>query len=403
MFAMYRLFPRSFSLLSEMATPNSAPQWTGLTAVNYEHTIKTVHDYRPWTAYGGLERPRRKAPDPRTFIWFVPDWLNVWGGGHYTLFRFANHFAKLGSHNIIYIYNNERHSSPAQLQAELDNALPDCKLQVVIDPKELPSCSGAIATTWQSAYDVRAYPFADRKFYFMQDYESQFYAHGTASMQANATYTFGFVGMTGGGWLKSRYQAHGGTAENYRFAADPGIFYPADGGRVRERVQRLFFYGRPSTERRCFELGIASLARIAEKYPEVEIVIAGLDLQVPPPFKATLMGNMSLAATGDLYRTCDVGMAFSGTNLSYLPVELMASGVPVISNNGPQVEWHCKHLENSYLCDPTPTSVLEAFDQLHGDRELRQRLADGGVATMKPLSWEAEMTKAYNHFVSFLP
>jgi glycosyltransferase involved in cell wall biosynthesis len=232
----------------------------------------------------------------------------------------------------------------------------------------------------------------------MQDYESMFYASGSASMQANATYGFGFKGITGGSWLRSQYESHGGEAIEYRFAADRTIFFPSSNkGTVRSAVKRLFFYGRPSTERRCFELGIAALALIAEKYPEVEIVIAGLDLQSKPHFPAVLLGNMSLAGTGDLYRTCDIGMAFSATNLSYLPVELMASGVPVISNNGPHIEWHCEHLKNSYLVEPVPEAVLEGFDKLYGDIELRQSLVDGGLATMSELTWDDQMSKTFSY------
>ncbi|PKU25406.1 hypothetical protein CWS72_07415 [Telmatospirillum siberiense] len=232
----------------------------------------------------------------------------------------------------------------------------------------------------------------------MQDYESLFYPWGTASMQANATYGFGFKGITGGAWLRQLYEAHGGTAENYRFAADKDIFYPAaPDGKVRANVKRLFFYGRPSTERRCFELGMACLGKIAEIYPDVEIVIAGLNLDVPPPFKAILLGNQSLKATGDLYRSCDVGMAFSGTNLSYLPVELMACGVPVLTNNGPHIEWHCHHEENAYLAEPVPEAVVAGFQALYEDKALRQKLVDGGLKTMAGLSWETEMDKIYDY------
>ncbi|XBS69864.1 hypothetical protein ABK905_00275 [Acerihabitans sp. KWT182] len=231
-----------------------------------------------------MEVPVASKDRRPVFIWFVPDWLNVWGGGHYTLFRFANHFAGFNTRNIIYIYNNQRHTSVKHLQDELMSALPDCRLEVIIDPAQLPSCAAAIATTWQSAYDVKAFAFAHQKFYFMQDYESLFYAYGTTSMQANATYSFGFIGITGGGWLKQCYESHGGRARNYLFAADRHIFHPArKDNAIREKVSRLFFYGRPSTERRCFDLGMVALKKIAERFPDVEIVIAGLDLQAHPP------------------------------------------------------------------------------------------------------------------------
>lgn len=402
-FSLFKLFPRYFILLHHKVNAGTNNVWPEMATVDPVISAGAVLDYQPWTEYGGAPAAAATRDNRPTFIWFVPDWSNVWGGGHYTLFRFANHFTNYNTRNIIFIYNNERHDSPKQLQNELATALPGCLLEVVINPALLPSCTGAIATTWQSAYHVRAFPFAREKFYFMQDYESQFYAYGTASMQANATYGFGFIGITGGGWLKQCYESHGGRARNYVFAADRAIFYPAPGNtleqqpRVRKTVSRLFFYGRPSTERRCFDLGMASLKKIARRFPEVEIIIAGLDLKARPPFKATLLGNMTLKDTGELYRTCDLGMAFSGTNLSYLPVELMASGVPVISNNGPQVEWFCRHGVNAWLADPTPQAMLEAFTTLYRDPMLRQTLADGGLATMAPLDWEAQMTDIYEY------
>ena len=398
-YALYKIFPSKFALMN-MNDAGVGPPISS--AISYEISTRFVMDYLPWVDMGGAKTPRSvpsSVADKSCCIWFVPYWDNVWGGGHYTLFRFANHFAKHGTRQIIFVYNgDDNYRKPEIYQAMLDGALKDCKLEVVVDPKLLPACEGAFATTWQSAYHVRAFPFARKKFYFMQDYESQFYAHGSASMQANNTYSFGFIGICGGTWLKSRYESYGTPALNYIFAADKDIFYPpTPNGKIRSEVKRLFFYGRPSTPRRCFELGMVALKKISEKYPDVEILIAGLSLKSPPPFKATLLGSLTLKETGDLYRTCDVGLAFSGTNLSYIPVELMASGCVVLSNKGPQVEWLCRHNENTYLTDPAPQAVLEAFDELYANAELRQKLVDGGLKTMSTLSWENEIEKIYNY------
>lgn len=394
--SIYKLRPKWFSLLTTRFFRSGTVDTQN---ISYDILMSDVYRYSSWEEMGGWPTPypvKDLNEKFKTFIWFVPDWSNVWGGGHYTLFRFANHFAKNGTNNIIYIYNNQRHSDSMQLQNELIWAVPDCKLKVIVDSKKLPICDGAIATTWQSAYSVKAFEHAKNKFYFMQDYESYFYAFGTASMQANATYSFGFKGITGGTWLKRCYESHGGTAVNYRFAADKKIFYPYDSKNlIREKVKKVFFYGRPSTERRCFALGLAALQLISNKYPDVEIVIAGLELDTAPPFPATMLGNLTLAATGDLYRTCDIGIAFSATNLSYLPVELMASGVPVISNNGEHIEWHCKNMENAYLCDPVPEAVLSAFDDLYNNKNLRYKLAKGGIDTMEDLTWDDQMQKIF--------
>jgi glycosyltransferase involved in cell wall biosynthesis len=361
--------------------------------------IAATYDYWNWQSdVGGASVPQA-SPDKRDcFIWFAPYWLNVWGGGHYTLFRFANHFAKKGTRQIIYTYDNAQRSAE-ELTAELKSAIPGCQLEVMTNPKLLPECAVALATTWQSAYYVQAFPFAKSKFYFMQDFESQFYAHGTASMQANNTYGFGFHGIAGGSWNRAMYESFGGKAEHYIFSTDRDIFFPAaEGGKVRDKVARIFFYGRPSTERRCFELGIASLKKIAEKFPNIEIVLAGLDMEGSYlPFKATLLGSLSLAETGELYRSCDIGIAFSGTNLSYLPVELMACGVPVVSNKGPHVEWFCQHMVNSVLTDPVPTAVLQAVEMLVNSRETRQSLATAGLAETAKRTWDSEMERIYNY------
>ena len=236
----------------------------------------------------------------------------------------------------------------------------------------------------------------------MQDYESQFYAHGIQSMQANNSYTFGFTGITGGTWLKEIYESYGGKAQNYIFSSDKNIFYPLnEDGKIRNKISKLFFYGRPSTERRCYELGMSSLEAISNKYPDLEIVIAGLNLKEKPEFKATLLGNLSLAETGNLYRTCDAGIAFSATNLSYLPVELMASGCPVITNKGPQTEWYCNK-NNSIIVDPVTSSVLEGFDRLYNSYELRQNLVLEGLAKSKLTSRDEEMEKIYKYVVENL-
>ncbi|WP_041774166.1 rhamnosyltransferase WsaF family glycosyltransferase [Leptospirillum ferrooxidans] len=385
-YAFYKIFPGSFLLL--------------LSKGRGEVPIaeNPVYDYTDWSSFGGAQKITGPPMAKKTFIWFVPDWSNVWGGGHYTLFRFANYFAQKDTRNIIYVYNNERHLSSNNLQTELNEALPDCRLEVYVDGRCLPECSAAIATTWQSAYQVRSFPFSKEKYYFMQDYECYFYPFGTTSLQAKTTYTFGFKGITGGGWLKHCFEMHGGKAQDYFFAADKEIFFPfREANFIRPKVKRIFFYGRPSTERRCFELGMKVLKKISENYPDVEIVIAGLKLAFKPNFQATLLGNMSLKDTGNLYRTCDIGIAFSATNLSYLPVELMACGVPVLSNNGPQVEWMLKNQVNSYLTDPVPQAVFDGFKKLYDDFDLRQMLGIGGVNTMKNITWDSEMEKIYHY------
>ena len=341
-----------------------------------------------------------------TFIWFIPNCSNVWGGGHYTLFRFANHFAnKYNTKNIIFLYDYDKytHDSVEHFNSELNKALPNCRLEVATQFDTLPACNAAIATTWQSAYFVDHFNKSLKKFYFMQDYESLFYAAGTNALQANYTYSFGFTGITGGLWLKSIFESYGGKAQEYIFNADRDIFYPPQNRSTLNDVTRIFFYGRPSTERRAFELGMDALTLIAHQYPQIEIMIAGLDGVDQPNFNCTLLGNLTLKETGNLYRTCDIGIALSATNLSYLPVELMASGCPVVTNQGPQVEWFCKNQENALVVPPTPQCIFKAVELLINNTELRAQLIKKGLETIHATTWEQEMDKIYHYIMKNLP
>lgn len=338
--------------------------------------------------------PEDKATIP--FVWYVPYWTNVWGGGHLTLFRFADMLHKMGNPNYLYIYNIAL-TTAQQLEADLQRALPGTQIRVLTDPKDMPAKHVALATTWQSAFEVVKHSKLQRKMYFMQDYESVFYAWGTQSIQANASYELGFPAITGGTWLKSCYEKHAGpgTANNYVFSVDKTIFYARKD--LGSEIKKLFFYGRPSTERRAHELGIAALREIHKKYPHIEIVIAGLDGLAKTDFPSTMLGNLTLAQTGELYRTCDVGMALSATNCSYLPVELMACGVPVLTNNGPQSEWFCENEINSLTCDPFPSAFVRALDRLVESRELRVKIAEGGLATIAKTTWQNEAEKIHGY------
>ena len=322
------------------------------------------------------------------YVWFVPAWSNVWGGGHFTIFRFA-HLMSKSRRNVLYIYDNNGRFDDKYFIASLNQAFPGNKLEVWVDPKQIQSSIIPIATTWQSVYSLLNYSSSKLpKFYFMQDYESWFYAHGTESMQAQASYEQGLIGITGGPWLLSKFQEHGGEGLNYMFTVDHDIFYPLESHP--KSVRRIFFYGRPSTERRCFELGIAALKIVKERNPEIEIVFAGLGGISNVGFEATFMGNVPLPELGDLYRSCDLGLALSGTNLSYLPVELMACGIPVVTNSGPHVEWYCKNEENSLVAAPFPSSIASAITRLIEDSDLRAHLRHMGLEKSKMTNWVTE-------------
>jgi len=268
----------------------------------------------------------------------------------------------------------------------------------------VPYADLAFASTWQSAYYVVKFNKTRGKYYFIQDFEPYFYPAGTSFALAENTYKWRIPAITFGQWLSNLYvENYNSIAQDFIPCADQKIFKPILGS-PRDEVQRLFFFARPISERRAFEIGINTLKKIKNKYPSLEIVIAGsiginLD-KYSIPFAFKDHGSLTLEETAKLYQGCDIGLCFSITNLSFLPLELMASGCLAITNRGPTVEWLLKDNFNCLLADPLPSSLAEKFDLAIGSYELRKRIFDEGLRTINSTSWEKEFERVINFILT---
>jgi glycosyltransferase involved in cell wall biosynthesis len=350
-----------------------------------------------WT----LSRTRRLS----TVNWFVPDFYHVYIGGVYTIFRFADFFLRKGVGTRLLLIENPVHTDPSRVKSELASVFPAMKdLEVLILPKEVPSSDISIATRWDTAYWVLKQRNTRAKYYFIQDFEPLFYPAGVKYGLAEATYRFGFIGITNGPHLAEMYRReYGGKAKYFTPCVDKSLFYP-DLNASRTSVKRVFFYSRPSIQRNAFELGISALEKIKAAHPDVEVVMAGDDLRgVSIPFQYRDYGLLKLEETARLYRTCDVGMSFTWSrHPSYIPLELMASGCAVISNVNPAFGWILRDGENCLLSEPCPTAIAQAFDKLYENHRLRQAFIEQGLKAVSTSNWEDEMEKIYGYILGQL-
>lgn len=264
---------------------------------------------------------------------------------------------------------------------------------------ELPAVDMAVATWWTSAYWVLRHPRAGVRAYFVQDYEPLFTAAGTRSALAEQTYRLGLYGIfnTRGlyEYVTSQYGMEGCFFEP---AVDGALFHarrPERRGPV-----RIFFYGRPGNERNGFELGLAALAALKRELGEaVEVVCAGAEWSPESYGVRGLVQNLGLLPaerTAALYRECDVGLCFMFTkHPSYLPLEMMACGVAVVTNDNPANHWLLRHEENCLLAAPTPTCVLEQLRRVVVDAALRARLSARAAERARSHSWEQAVEEVW--------
>jgi glycosyltransferase involved in cell wall biosynthesis len=354
-----------------------------------------------------IDSYRRGGPvEIRTVQWFLPFFHHVYFGGVHTLLRFADHFARVhGVENRFHCYDVGPDKVP-QLKRKVAAAFPSLATAPFtsagrVELHRLPACDAAIATLWTSAYPVLHLRQARAKFYFVQDFEPEFYAAGAASAFAEETYRFGFPGIVNTPGLAEVYRSYGNPAESFVPAVDVERYHPADVARDPMAPVRVFFYGRPKSLRNSFGLGIAALAELKDTYGDgVEIVCAGENWSPGQFGVANRIRNLGVLATLDevaeLYRSCDIGLVFMQTkHPSYQPFEFMASGMATVSNFNPATEWLLRDGENCLLAAPFPTPTAERLGQLVTDPELRARIVAAGLEEVRALSWEDQIERVW--------
>ena len=283
-----------------------------------------------------------KDSDSLKILWFIPD-FGIGSGGHLNIFRMIFNLSKFGIKSDIAICGNSQWLNNKIAKETIDKHFFELDSKIIIlkeknDIDLLGEYTIAMATSWQTAYYVNYFSNCYKKTYFVQDYEPYFYPVGSSYVFAENTYKFGFYGVTAGSWLSTKLsEDYNMNCDSFSFSYDRELYFKH---KKRENKRRVFFYARPPTDRRAFELGLLVLKKLCDKNSDIEVVLAGWDTsEYYIPFNHFNPGVVALSELSHLYSQCDVALVLSFTNLSLLPLELLASGCPVVSNSGENNSW----------------------------------------------------------------
>lgn len=325
---------------------------------------------------------------PNTVNWVIPAFA-AGSGGHINSLRFIAMLVERGYLCRIIVDAGPWIGSSKEVGIRLRKAFGPVDAEVHVGVKTAPASFAAVATGWEQAHSVRNAMKARERFYFVQDFEPWFCAHGSEYHFAEDTYRFGFTGITAGNWLAVKLRSeYGMTCYPTGFSYDKQVYGP--GPRTPHVGHRVFFYARPSTERRGFELGLLALNRLCAMVPDVTVVFAGADLsRYTIPFRHESLGSVSVGQLPELYRSCDIALVISMTNLSLLPLELMACGIPVVSNAGPWTEWLLQR-SSVVLAETNVPALSDAMHSVLTDEAERIRVGAAGMAFAATTSWERE-------------
>jgi glycosyltransferase involved in cell wall biosynthesis len=330
------------------------------------------------------------APEPMTVNWVMPPFPKG-SGGHQNICRFVYMLEKRGFRCCIVVAAGPWFGTPEDVRERIRSWFFPVDASVVLGIENAPPAHITIATAWMTAYDVRRFQSTRHRCYFVQDLELLFFAAGSGSAFCEATYGFGFEGITAGSWLEKKLAVdYGMRTRSVGFSCDRSIYWPRPRQDMRRRI---FFYGRPSSERRAFELGLLVLEHVCKSHDDLEVIFAGGDLdEFEIPFTHRCVGIMDFEGLALLYSECDVALVLSMTNLSLLPLELMACGVPLVSNRAPCTEWLLTD-ENAQLAAPTIEALRDAVCEVLDNPQRREQLRAAGLTAAANTSWDREGDK----------
>ncbi|CEQ10469.1 glycosyltransferase [[Clostridium] sordellii] len=282
--------------------------------------------------YLDFSKVENDLPEKIDSICFVIPGMLEHSGGHTSILRLGTNLYELG-YDIRYLsYSNQSIEELKKIaSANLANykgSMHD-KSEIKIIENDI-----VIATLWDSVYYAKK--MKGYKMYFIQDYEPYFYTYGEKHLLAKKTYDLGLHMVSLGKWNKYMIES------NYTVNVDY-IDFPYEkseynymerdfsGYKIRKEFN-LAVYIKNDEKRAPFIIqSIMGYLKndFAKKGIKLNIYYFGENKNIKLNNGENL-GKLNKKELFDLYRKCDFGMVASLTNISLVPYEMIATGLPVI-------------------------------------------------------------------------
>ena len=267
-------------------------------------------------------------------ISFILPPLSAYSGGHTSVFRLGTRLAQFGYEVEYIIFGAKRNSESDKIA---DTLLKDRKGEIKFWDEQTEFVSDiVIATNIESVFFAKK--MSGYKFMFVQDFEPYFYERGDRFLYASKIYDLGFHLISLGGWNKKQIEKH--TENSSRidvidFPYEPKEYnFPnRDYAKYKNKEDfKLCIYIRTTPRRLpffCQFLAGKLIEEFERQGKKLEVFYFGEDKAINY-LNGKNIGKLSKSELQNLYRSCDFGMVASLTNISLVPYEMMATGLPII-------------------------------------------------------------------------
>ncbi len=330
-------------------------------------------------------RPKKRL----TINWLVPEPFPG-AGGDVGIFRVIRYLAEFGHQCQVYVvtYRAMAGFSSERIRANIREHFGETPAQYHRFAGEIGNADCTFATFWPTVENLLGLLKGGRRYYLVQDFEPSFYPDEPHhARRAENTYRAGLRCITLGPWLaKLLRERYGATADHFDFAVDTKVYRPRP---VERRAgRRVCFYARPATPRRAYEMSLAAFRLLKARLPEVEIAFFGAnELEPLPSFPFVQRGQLTSEELALLFSSSDVGVVFSLTNPSFVPLEMIAAGCAVVEIASERWEGTLAHGRDAWLVEATAEAVAEGVVELLENDALRTRLVENGLRRTRTMSW----------------
>jgi len=324
------------------------------------------------------------ASDGLDVAFIVPPVLSRSAGGHRNIFRAVRQLRNFGHKLTIYIPGV---TSITEQKEIINTAFYDLRdVEILRYEEGMREHDVCFATLWSTVYAmVQNKNKIKQMLYFVQDFEPMFYPMGTEYILSENTYKMGIPCITSGYWptkiLREKYNA---VADHFLFPLDTKT-YNQNGKRTKKN-KNIVFFARPEMGRRCFALGLNALELVKMTRPDIEIIFYGSEHvnKEDIGYDVTIKGILpTINDLADLYRNADLGIAFSTTNPSLIPYEMMACGLAVADVDIDDTEFKYGNKDNVFLLNSLPEVMAAQIIYAMDNEAVRNQKAFNGIEYVK--------------------
>ena len=346
---------------------------------------------------------QEKPETVRTVVFLITRMVRF-HGGQTSILHLGTELEKNG---VKVCYLSLKPQSTEEMELCAKENLPEYKGRVyqvnrylaAVSRKKIKAPDVVVASSWDTVFFAKKFENS-YKMYFVQDYEPYFFAFGEEYLLSKDTYLEGLHMVSLGKWNKDVIVRECGEDKRADKMKIDVVSFPYDSlgytycernfeaYRTKKKITiavYLKYYGKRLPNLIPFML-MNTADRLKEKGIELEILYFG-EAKTFNPKGGKNLGQLSKDELKDLYRRSDFGMVASMSNISLVPYEMHASGLPVIEFRDGSYPYFFKG--NTALLTGIGDSdiselILHAMERPENIREM----CCEALEAMKDLSWE---------------